>query len=376
MNAKFIRTVISDEILKHFLNTQDLKDFQGEQVVEAIDIGYGYTKYTNGVDSEGQVICELFPSQAPMSPQEEMSGGFFVERNTKKIESGGTVWEVGPDVYEITSKNDVRALHENFTSSEQWKVLFLGALAYIDKPEIDLLVLGLPVSNMSKKDEVREIALGKHTVGGKTYEVKDVLVVPQPLGALYNHAITSNDFNRFKNTNTLVVDPGYLTFDFLVTKGFQVNPHRSGARPGGMSAVLNAIANSISKEINDQYDDLNAIDVALDLKNYGGPQKKRPIWIYAQEVDLVPHIKNTKPVIDTSLNFMLNKVGDAKDLAQVIMAGGPNKIFDRSINNTFKKHEIITLPQGIFSNVTGFMLWGMMVAYGNALKNAPKTKAA
>ena len=370
MNAQFIRSIISDEVLQHFLRTKNLTDFSGETVVEAIDIGYGYTKYTTGFDAEGNVECDLFPSQAAYSPNEEMSGGFFVSRNTKKIESGGTIWEVGPDIYEIASKNEVRALHENFISSEQWKVLFLGALSYMDKEEIDLLVLGLPVSNMKKADEMRELAIGKHEADGKVYNVKDVLVVPQPLGALYNHAITSDNFQRFANTSTLVIDPGYLTFDFLVTKGFHVNPNRSGARPGGMNAVLNAIATSISKSINDTYDDVNEIDVSLDLKNYDGVKSTRPVWIYGEEVDLNDHIRNTKPVIDTSLNFMINRVGDHKDIAQIIMAGGPNKIFHRSVEGQFPKHEIMTLKEGIFANVTGFLLWGMMVAFGNKMKES------
>jgi len=368
MKAELIRSVISDEVLKHFLKTDNLTDFDQDLVIEAIDIGYGYTKYTSGIDAKGNVSCDLFPSIAALSPQENLSGEFFVTRDTKKIEIGGTTWEVGPEVSQIASKNDVRALHDNFVNSEQWKVLFLGALSYIDKTEIDLLVLGLPVSNMDKSDAMKEIAIGTHTVGDKTFLVKDVLVVPQPLGALYNHAIRSDNFTRFSKTTTLIIDPGFLTFDFLVTKGFAVNAHRSGARPGGMSNILNAIATSISKELDTTYDDLNEIDDALDLKNYGGVKKERPIYIYGQEVDLIPHIKNTVPVIESSLNYMLTKISDSKDIAQVIMAGGPNKIFDKSIKKQFARHDaqgnIMTLPDGIYANVTGFLLWGMMVSYG------------
>ena len=90
------------------------------------------------------------------------------------------------------------------------------------------------------------------------------------------------------------------------------------------------------------------------------------------DIDLVPHIKNTNPVIDTSLNFMLNKVGDDKDIAQVIMAGGPNKIFDKSIKTQFPRHEIVTLKEGIFANVTGFLLWGMLVTYGQKRQESAK----
>lgn len=136
-----------------------------------------------------------------------------------------------------------------------------------------------------------------------------------------------------------------------------------------MASILNAIAGSIAKEQGIDYDDLNQIDVSLDLKNYAGQVQSRPVWIYGKEVDLNTHIKNCVPVIETSLNFMLNKIGDAKDVAQIIMAGGPNKIFEKSIRKQFPHHEVITLDDGIFGNVVGFMYWGMMVAYGNEIKS-------
>lgn len=376
MELNKIAEIISPEVLTSFLRLKggDLPVLSGEVVISAIDIGYGYTKYTTGIGADGKVECDLFPSIAPMSPQEDLSGEFFVSRDTKKILSGGVVWEVGPDVYEITTRNDVRALHENYTQTEQWKVLFLGALAYQGHKEIDYLVLGLPVSNMSKKAEIEKVAKGTHTIGDVTVTVHNVMVVPQPLGSLYNYAINSGDFTRFQQTNTLIIDPGYLTFDFLVTKGFAVNPHRSGARPGGMSSILNAIASSIAQTMSVDYDDLNQLDVALDLKNYGGVKGSRPIYIYGEEVDLNDHIKNTVPVIDSSLNFMLNKAGDSKDIAQIIMAGGPNKIFEKSVSRQFPRHKILNMDDGIFSNVIGFYLWGLMVAFGNKMKDKAETK--
>lgn len=372
MELNKIKSLISDKALLGFLKRSSLPEsVSGKAVVAAIDVGYGYTKYTTGIGDDGKVKCDLFPSIAPMSPPQNLGGDFFIQRNTKKIESGGVFWEVGPDVYDITTRSDVRALHENFVNSEQWKVLFLGALAYQGHKEIDYLVLGLPVSNMSKSKEMEAMAKGTHVIGDLTVVIHNVMVVPQPLGALYNYAVSSGDFGHFAATNTLVIDPGYLTFDFLVTKGFAVNPNRSGARPGGMSSILQAIASSIAQEKNVEYENLNELDVALDLKKYGGANKEdRFIYIYGEKEDLNPHIKNTIPVIDSSLNFMLNRIGESKDIARLIMAGGPNKIFEKSIKRHFQHHSLVTLEDGIFSNVIGFMLWGMMVAYGNAIEDS------
>jgi plasmid segregation protein ParM len=364
MNTEFIKSKISEEILRAYLKTSDLSYASDqEHNIVAIDIGYGYTKYSAGFDDSGVMKCNLFPSVVAISPQENFSGGFFVERNTVKIEHGGTVWECGEDIFDIASKSDVRALHENFIHSEQWKILFYGALMYAGTTEIDMLVLGLPVSNMRKDAEMAKMAQGTHVINGVSYNVKSVKVVPQPLGAMYNHAINCNDFARFSQTNTLIIDPGFLTFDFLVTKGFSVNAHRSGARPGGMSSILNAISTSVSRELDIDYDDANEIDKALDLKNYDGPKDARPVYIYGKEINLTDHIRATKPVIDTSLNFMQNKIGDSKDIFQIIMGGGPNIIFASSIQKQFPKHNVVTIDDGIFGNVKGFMYIGMMQSY-------------
>lgn len=370
MKYNDIPNMISKDVLGAFLRMPNVPDLPADKEVSlaAIDVGYGFTKYISGFYEDGQPVCGLFPSIAALSPMDNLTGGFFVSRDTKKIEHGGTVWEVGPDVFDITTKNEVRALHDDFVKSEQWKILFYGALAYMGVTNIDYLVLGLPVSQMAKEAEVVKLAKGEHIIDGETYTVKNVLVIPQPLGALYNYALRGGDFHRFMQTNTLVIDPGYLTFDFLMTKGFSVNAHRSGARPGSMSAILGAIANSIGRELGINYDDFNQIDSALGMHNYAGPSDSRTIWINGNQVSLNPHLASTIPVIETNLNFMLNKLQDTRDIAQIVMAGGPNRIFEKTIRKQFPSHELHTIEDGIFGNVIGFMLWGMMVAYGNGLK--------
>lgn len=363
-----IDSLIPPAVFQAFLKTDKIPDIKRNLIVRALDIGYGYTKYTKGVDENGKIICDLFPSIAALSPQEEMGGDFFVARDTRKIDSGGIIWEVGPDVGDIKTTNDVRALHENFIQSEQWKVLLLGALSYMGEDEIDYLVLGLPVSDMKRSEEVVKIVKGKHHVDGRDVIIHNVFVIPQPLGTLYNYAITEGQFERFMKSVTLVVDPGYLTFDFLVTKGFSVNSHRSGARPGGMSSILNAIDSSIAKETGSEFGDLEQIDEALKIYLATQGKESSSLSMYGNDIELTPHIKNTVPVIESSMNYMLQKIGTSKDINQIIMGGGPNKIFDKSIKKQFRQHEVKALDSGIFANVMGFLLWGLMASYGTELK--------
>ncbi len=372
MNKSQIDKLIPPEVFQAFLKTNNIPDINKSLIVRALDIGYGFTKYTKGLDENGKVICDLFPSIAALSPQEEMGGDFFVARNTKQIQSGGIMWEVGPDVGDIKTTNDVRALHENFINTEQWKVFFLGALAYMEEDEIDYLILGLPVSDMRRTKEVEAMVKGKHIIGDREVVVHNVFVIPQPLGTLYNYAINEGQFERFMNTVTLVVDPGYLTFDFLITKGFSVNGHRSGARPGGMFSILSAIDGSIANETGNEFGDLEQIDAALKIHLPKEANEKRTIMMYGKEIELTPHIKNTTPIIESSMNYMLQKIGTSKDINQIIMGGGPNRIFDKSIKKQFSRHEVMALESGIFANVIGFLLWGIMASYGTEMNKMAK----
>jgi plasmid segregation protein ParM len=363
MNTSDIVSVVGEDVLKAFFKVNELNLPEKNFSVEAIDIGYGYTKYTTGYTPEGGLTHNLFPSLASLSPTEEMGGDFFIRRNTKTItDTGGVMWEVGPDASDIKSNSSVRALHENFVQTEQWLVLLKGALAYIGKDEIDVLVLGLPVSGMKKRDEVIARAEGSHMIGNQKVTIKKVVVIPQPLGALYNHAITSGEFNSFLNSNTLVIDTGYLTFDFLVTKGFSVNGHRTNAKPGGMHSILKTISDSISEEENIDFNDLEQIDDAIGLKEGGvGNKAERYVSIYGKKVNLKNHIKNTKPVIESNMNFMLQNIYTTTDISNIVLAGGPNMIFEKSIADSFKDHNPVKLTDGIFSNVKGFWLYGLLV---------------
>jgi len=368
LTSKVLREkYVDDMIIKSLFRVDKLPEKEIPLNVEAADIGYGYVKVTQGVDEDGNIRFKSFPSIVPRAPMSDMSGSFFVERDTIKINSAGTEYEVGPDCADIASKKDVRALHGNFINTEQYKVLFLAALHYIGKEEIDCLVLGLPVSNMSMEQDAIKFAKGKHTVGGKDILVKDVLVVPQPLGLLYNHALSSGEFERYMNTNTVVIDPGFHTFDFLTTNGLRINANRSGAREGGMHSVLKEIADSL-RRANIDFDDLNAIDKHLDLASYGPKNSQRSLLVYGEEIELVEHIKNTAPVISENINHLINVVQDTKDISQILLGGGPSPVFQKGIKKGFPNNKIIVSNDGIFANAKGFLLWGMLKMYASAIK--------
>jgi len=333
------------------------------KVIDSVDIGWGYTKIASR-DESGAVVTRAFPSLAPRHVGSGLELDFLDSRDTVVVSVDGIEYEVGPDSTDLDATDATRNLNAQFIHTDQYKALLLGALTYLDHPVIDLLVVGLPLSGMANKDKLKQLVVGKHTVaGGKVVQVKDALVVPQPLGGLY-YALkgagggpASDRLLGADREMNLVIDPGFLTFDFLLTNGTKVIENRSNAHPGGVSKVLRSIADSISRKHGISFDNLSAIDRGL---------KARSLRINGVTEDLMPHIVATRPVIEGSVNYMKNIVGDGSDISNIILLGGGAEVFRRVISEFYPKHEIVTLEESQLANVRGYQVIGEMAAARSA----------
>lgn len=318
------------------------------QIIRAIDLGWGYTKYSK-LEPDGSIGFSGFPSLAPRHIGTDLSSSILGRRNTVIVEVDGTQYEVGPDSTDLDSNDSTRNLNEQFIYTDQYKAVFLGALSYIGEPVIDLLVVGLPLSGINQTEKLKELAVGIHKMeGGKLVEVKDVLVLPQPLGGLYyclSQTESRQEFLFLEDEMNLVIDPGFLTFDFLLARGSKVIENRSGAHPGGVSKILRAIAESVSQKFGIKYDNLSAIDRGL---------TKRAIKINGKPENLEEHIRNTKSVIEGSVNYMRNIVGDGADIDNIILIGGGAQVFRKTIEEYYPNHTLISMPDPQLVNVRGY----------------------
>ena len=66
-------------------------------VVRAIDVGFGYTKFTTG-GAPADIRCASFPSRAYPSPRDPTRTLGADGRKTFAIPMNGLFYEVGPDV--------------------------------------------------------------------------------------------------------------------------------------------------------------------------------------------------------------------------------------------------------------------------------------
>lgn len=367
-------------IMKYVLN-KDLQDaFEGisrksfkniKGNVGSIDVGYGNTKYVAGADENGELIYGSFPSITPLASNQSISGNMFMARDTKIVDVDGTHFEVGVETEALISGSNTDAakvLDESYIFSPQYKALFLGALSYMGQEEYDILVLGLPVNYIRNADKLAALFTGEFELAdNKKCTIKEVLVIPQPLGGFYQVAIDNDLYEDMLEEYNLIIDPGYLTFDVLTTKGLSPIDQRSDAIPGGMSKILNALAKSISQQIDRTYDDLSAIDNAIrkprKIKNPDGTvERKRALKIGKEIIELDEHIKKTTPVIENSITAMKNIVKTYDNIENIILVGGAENIFLKRIEKHLIDREILKAENSLFSNAIGFFYVGVLQA--------------
>ena len=117
---------------------------------------------------------------------------------------------------------------------------------------IDLLVVGLPVALFTVNKAALEKAMtGRHDIGNKkVVTVGKAMAVPQPQGALVHYAFEHQKMATIGNEQSLIIDPGSRTFDWLVARGMRLVQKQSYSFNRGMSDVLRLLAMDI--ELNAQ----------------------------------------------------------------------------------------------------------------------------
>ena len=334
-------------------------------VVRSVDVGYGNVKFVTGHQRGQEVICSLFPSVAPQaSGAPDLGAGVLQKFNTVVVEVNGVKFEVGKDAEHVQDASFGRVLDRAYPTTDTYMALLRGALYYMGEPEIESLVLGLPVNTLDDfKAHLEKAVPGVHAVPNirrnvdakadpvLKVNVKSVRVFPQPLGAFFDHAIRKQLFNQMKAQTNLIVDVGYFTVDWLMTHGLKTIKPRSGAHSGGMSAILAAIGEAMGRDHKTQITSHHRLDEAI----RGGSNKLR---IFGKEEDISRYMPIGKAKAREFLSIMVNKVGDGADIDNIILSGGGSSFFLDLMQERFPKHEIVIAKDPVFANVRGFQLAG------------------
>jgi plasmid segregation protein ParM len=352
-------------------------------IIRALEVGFGTTSLTVGIDSKGHPVVKTFPSfVAQVDPSKIGLNAGLNKRDTVTVNVKGQNYEVGPDAHLASDKTSSRVLNSAYIESEQYQALLFGSLTFMGSRSIDLLVLALPVQNWARRDELKQLVVGTHVINGNSYTVKDAWVIVQPMGGLLCHAnqIGQVAFNELLEQNILSVDPGFGTFDYVYSTGLKLNDSRSDGNELGMSAVLNECAKSLRGVFPSLTDfPLEKIDDAF-YKNDGFIRisgKKYPFPVCEGKlVDGKPtNVKfdlrsSIDSVTKSAITKLKNVVGNGGDIDLIILMGGPHKVYLPALKHAYPDHEIIILKEAIVSVCRGMHYGG--VQYYKALQRSKR----
>ena len=326
-----------------------------ELIVRAVDVGSGNTKFVTGVVGN-EIRCASFPSVAYPSSGETPHWPASERRKTVCIPVGPLYYEVGPDVGLAADTFRAKQLHDEYTESPEYMALLRGALSMMKVSHIDLLIVGLPVALFSlKKSALEKTMAGEHQIGGgKTVTVAKAMAVAQPQGALVHYAAEHKKMATIGTEQSLVIDPGSRTFDWLVTRGMRLVQKQSHSINRGMSDVLRLLAAEISKDVGSPYRDYDAIDLAL-------RSGKSPV-IFQKPYDMGRHLPLAESVAQQAVSTMRQWIETPESLQNIILVGGGAFLFKKAVKAAFPKHRIHEVKEPMFANVRGFQLAGQNYA--------------
>jgi plasmid segregation protein ParM len=340
------------------------------KIVRALDVGYGNVKFVTSHDSITTApVLGKFPSRAIVSHDSDIAGGLMSRRKTVTVEVNGKRYEVGPDVAVVQSTHaEATSLDKAFCKSDEYMARVIGALSYMqdglpgDKSTIDLLVCGLPVSTYQQyRQELARLMTREFKLpNGSSITVKRCTVLPQPLGAYFNYIYgegnnPDENYEKFKKQTNLIIDPGFFTFDWLLSKGMMAVENRSGAVFRGMSSIIDTMAKAIAKS---EKTDVSTVFKILDDAIREGVNPR----LFGKEIDMANYYKLGQNIVGEAINAMVSSVGDGADIDNIMVAGGGADFYIDAIRKQFPRHTVLTSEQPVFANVIGFQYGGMRMA--------------
>ena len=292
------------------------------QTVSVISVGPIHTKVHT---PERQVI---FPSLVAPTPHEGRPlVGTPPNADVVTVEVNGRYFTAGRDCALIPSAQAGAPWNSPLPSQTGYLALLRTAFWYMKAPEIELLVVGLPMNAIDRHQKALTQQLpGQHfipdlsdprsdTLCNKARaEVGRALVMPQAVVALFAAAIENP---LVKTSRTLVLDFGYYALDVLCAADMRPIKGQYGSVPGGVSGFITTLAASLAA--NETRDNKNPEPIGLvetihDLSHSPAPPSA---WAH----NLKPHIQFSHSLLNHYLDQAMAMVPGMADMELAVLTG-------------------------------------------------------
>jgi plasmid segregation protein ParM len=326
--------------------------------VIGLDIGFGYTKCTNG--TRFLVFKSVFGEVTEAQFREQLLNEVPDEEHLQ-IELDGRAYFVG-ELAERQSTERYFTLDQGQFISEFTRVLSLCALArMVDRQEPVKVVVGLPIGHYARhRADLATILKGQHDVGvvsrggertQTVVRVAELRVVPQPFGTVMN--IMLNDVGEVKDKRLLsqkmgVIDIGFRTADFTIADHTRYSERGSLTTESGISRAFATIAAKLQE----------TSGVNIELYRMFDAVDRGTIKIHGKRYDL-------KRITEQAFSQLAGKIAaDATrlwasdwDLDAIVISGGGGAVLAPYLQPQLKG-EVIALEPGKdarMNNVRGYV---------------------
>ena len=339
----------------------------------AIDIGFGFTKATNGTRSL------VFKSLLGEATDIQFKGGILGESSPDDnihIEVDGKSYFIG-EMAERQSNVRSFTLDQAQFFSTYLKPLALAAAAKLAGNFMPLgVVTGLPIGYYREyRESVARTLLGDHKVvltalngtrEEKNIKISEVKVIPQPFGSLFNLMMNDNGElgdKKYIHEKIGIIDVGFKTADFTVADRMRYSERGSRTTDTGISKAFSMIAGKLREKSN----------VNIELYRLYEAVERGSIKIRGKEFDLKAPTELVFGQLATSIASEVDRLWtDEWDIDTIVLTGGGGMALAKYLQPLINGQVVTIEPakDARLCNVKGY--W----KYGRHLWTKGKTAAA
>lgn len=335
--------------------------------VIGLDVGFGFTKATNG--RETQVFKSVVGDAAEATFNEQLLPTRSVLG--RHLQLNGETFYVG-ELAEQQSRGRGFTLDPNQFIAKYARTLAVSACAPIADGGTPLrIVTGLPISFFRKyKDPLTQLLQQRHVVtllkpngekDERTLNVERVRVIPQPFGSLFN--LMLNDLGkaasqRYINEKIGVIDVGFRTADYSISDKTRYSERGSQSTDSGVSIAFTAIANALQEKSG----------VAIELYRLYDAVTRGTIKIKGKRYDITALVKQAFTALATRVATEVNRLwSDDWDLDAIVVSGGGGAVLAPYLQPLLEG-ELIPVPadqDARLNNVIGYWKYGLHLWSGS-----------
>jgi plasmid segregation protein ParM len=334
-----------------------------KKTILGLDVGYGNVKTVWGAECN-ETSENIFRSVTKRTMHKiDGFGDGSEDMNRVGIDIDGFRYLVGPDA---ATSGAASTTDPEYVNRPEYLAMIRGAMYYMFKAKgvienIDIMVVGLPVSNFAtKKADLVKICQGLHHIPTPpmlknehgqmvSIHVSKVICVPQPLGGLRMQAQLDARAGADINQKTLIIDAGYLTFDWLFGEGMKPDIERSGSLNSGVSSLLSELSRQVSLKLGVGAIDMVELEHALETGTLVIGGKNYDFHGYGKWMDAI-----AGDVVDR----FLTAANLTSRFDRILLVGGGAKYFSSALRRRFPNHAIDIDQESVMSNGRGFYLIG------------------